>query len=421
MGPRTTAPRWPGANEPRATAKRCVGGRVSETPAKPTPSTTAHTTPEAAPGTPAGAAGTAPGANAPVGAAAAAGTAADGEISTTAGAAPGTTVPTPSATANTTTEAAPGTPAGAPAAAAPGATAGATAGVVGGATADTAAGAVPGAAAKPPAEAASHVLAGTSAGAAPGAAAAAAPRGAGARREASFGGAVRQLRDAQKTAKGVSLYSRYVNRPVGRVLAAGAYRVGLTPNQVTLVSAVFSGAAIAALALGRPSWPLAVAVWAGLVVGFAFDSADGQLARLLRAGSPAGEWLDHVVDCAKITAVHAAVLITFYRHFDLPGDGWLLLPLGFQLAAVMIFFGGLLTDKLTPKAPRPAPGTPAPPAPSRLRAVALLPVDYGVFCLVFLLLGSERAFRTAYLALFAVHAVFLAAFLTKWFRELRRI
>lgn len=241
-------------------------------------------------------------------------------------------------------------------------------------------------------------------------------------REAGFTTAIRQLRAAQKTAKGVSLYSRYVNRPAGRVLAAGAYRIGLTPNQVTLVSAAFSAAAIAALALARPSWPLAVAVWAGLVVGFAFDSADGQLARLLGAGSPAGEWLDHVVDCAKITAVHAAVLITFYRHFDLPGDGWLLLPLGFQLAAVMIFFGGLLTDKLTPKEPKAAPGTPgfgAPaPAPSRLRAVALLPVDYGVFCLVFLLLGSQSAFRTGYLVLFAVHALFLVAFLTKWFREL---
>jgi phosphatidylglycerophosphate synthase len=236
-------------------------------------------------------------------------------------------------------------------------------------------------------------------------------------REAGFATAIRELRDAQKTSKGVSLYSRYVNRPAGRVLAAGAYRIGLTPNQVTLVSAAFSAAAIVALALGRPSWPLAVAVYAGLVIGFAFDSADGQLARLLKAGSPAGEWLDHVVDCAKITAVHAAVLITFYRHFDLPGDGWLLLPLGFQLAAVLIFFGGLLTDKLKPK----APAGQAAAAPSRLRALALLPVDYGVFCLVFLLLGSERAFRYGYLALFAVHAVFLAAFLTKWFRELRRV
>lgn len=241
--------------------------------------------------------------------------------------------------------------------------------------------------------------------------------GAGARRALRFGEALRRLRDAQKTAKGVSLYSRYVNRPVGRVFAAAAYRAGLTPNQVTLLSAAFSYGAVAATALCRPSWPLALTVYAALVVGFALDSADGQLARLLGAGGPAGEWLDHVVDCAKITAVHAAVLITFYRHFALPGDGWLLLPLGFQFTAVMIFFGGLLTDKLKPKA---RPGPPA-PAPSRLRAVALLPVDYGVFCLVFLLLGSERAFRYGYLALFAVSALFLAAFLTKWFRELRAL
>ncbi|WP_328463389.1 CDP-alcohol phosphatidyltransferase family protein [Streptomyces sp. NBC_00448] len=237
--------------------------------------------------------------------------------------------------------------------------------------------------------------------------------GEGGGRPLGYGEALRRLRDAQKSAKGVSLYSRYVNRPVGRVLAAGAYRARLSPNQVTLVSAACSAFGVAAVAVARPSWPLAVAVYAALAVGFAFDSADGQLARLLGKGGPAGEWLDHVVDCAKITALHAAVLITFYRHFRLPGDGWLLVPLGFQLAAVLVFFGGLLTDKLKPK------GSSGPAAaPSRLRAVALLPVDYGVMCAVFLLLGSERAFRYGYTALFAAHALFLAAFLTKWFREL---
>jgi hypothetical protein len=251
-------------------------------------------------------------------------------------------------------------------------------------------------------------------------------------RPLTYAQALRRLRDAQKSAKGVSLYSRYVNRPAGRLLAAAAYRARLTPNQVTLLSAAASATGIAALATITPSWPLAGAVYAALAVGFALDSADGQLARLLDAGGPAGEWLDHVVDCAKITALHAAVLIAFYRHFDLPGDAWLLLPLGFQLTAVLIFFGGLLTDKLNPKPqahltpqpqqpPHPHPQLEPPAPPSRVRAVALLPVDYGVFCALFLLLGSSTAFRWAYLALFAAHAAFLAAFLTKWFRELRRL
>ncbi|MFI0722978.1 CDP-alcohol phosphatidyltransferase family protein [Streptomyces sp. NPDC021224] len=230
------------------------------------------------------------------------------------------------------------------------------------------------------------------------------------------GVALGRLRAAQKSTKGVSLYSRYVNRPAGRVLAAGAYRVGLTPNHVTLLSAAFSYGGIAALAVGEPSWGLAVGVYAALVVGFALDSADGQLARLLGKGGPAGEWLDHVVDAAKITGVHAAVLITFYRHFALPGDGWLLLPLGFQLAAVMVFFGGLLKDKLTPKDPAALAA-----APARWRAVALLPVDYGVFCGVFLLLGSQSAFRWGYAVLFGVNALFLVGFLGKWFRELRAV
>ncbi|MFR9674960.1 CDP-alcohol phosphatidyltransferase family protein [Streptomyces sp. TR06-5] len=230
----------------------------------------------------------------------------------------------------------------------------------------------------------------------------------------TFGGALEQLRAAQKTAKGVSLYSRWVNRPAGKVLAAAAHRAGLAPNAVTLASGALSFTGIAAVALAEPSWPLALAVYAALALGFALDAADGQLARLQRVSSAAGEWLDHVVDCGKITALHAAVLIAFHRFFDLPSPGWLLLPLAFQFAAVVIFFGGLLADKLRPRTSPRAPAA----GPSRARAFALLPVDYGVFCGVFLLLGDRTAFLWGYTALFLAHALFLVLFLVKWFREL---
>ncbi|GHJ18395.1 hypothetical protein TPA0909_00090 [Streptomyces albus] len=120
-----------------------------------------------------------------------------------------------------------------------------------------------------------------------------------------------------------------------------------------------------------------------------------------------------MVDCAKIVALHSAVLISFHRFGDLPSEAWLLLPLAFQLVAVLLFFAGLLTDKLRP---RRAPGPAG--APSTWRAVALLPVDHGVFCLVFLLLGAPGLFRIGYAVLFAASALFLVAFGVRWFREL---
>ncbi|MEV0007032.1 CDP-alcohol phosphatidyltransferase family protein [Streptomyces sp. NPDC051840] len=233
------------------------------------------------------------------------------------------------------------------------------------------------------------------------------------------GTVLRELRGAQKPSKGVSIYSRYINRPAGRLLAAGAFRVGLTPNQVTMISAAFTFAAISAVALGEPTWKLGVLVYAGLAIGFAFDSADGQLARLTGRGGPDGEWLDHVVDCAKMILVHSAVLISFHRFGGVPGEGWLLLPLGFLFVAVLTFCAGLLREQLGKAAGGPAPAGGAPA--SRARAVALLPADYGVFCLVFLLLGAPGAFRAGYAVLAAVHAVFLVAFLAKWFRELRAL
>ncbi|WP_141309613.1 CDP-alcohol phosphatidyltransferase family protein [Streptomyces spinoverrucosus] len=230
-----------------------------------------------------------------------------------------------------------------------------------------------------------------------------------------FSSALRQLSQAQKSARGVSAYTRFVNRPVGRVLAAAAHRMGLSPNHVTLVSALVTFAAIAATALLPPSHALGQCVALALVLGFALDSADGQLARLHRSTSLSGEWMDHVVDCAKLLGIHAAVLISFHRFFDLPRPALLLVPIAFQFAAVVLFFGGILTEQLRRRGDETETGS-----PSAVRAVALLPVDYGLLCLVFLFLGNQKLFFALYVALLAAHAVLLPVFLSKWFSELSR-
>ncbi|MER6433868.1 CDP-alcohol phosphatidyltransferase family protein [Streptomyces sp900105245] len=230
-----------------------------------------------------------------------------------------------------------------------------------------------------------------------------------------FAEVLRQFSTAQKPAKGASVYTLFVNRPAGRLLAAVAYRIGATPNHLTLLGAMFTFPALAAVALVPPGWVSSACVCAALATGFALDSADGQLARRQRSGSPSGEWLDHVLDCGKIVTLHLVVLVAFYRFFTLPSPAFLLAPMAFEFASVVIFFAGILTEKL--KRRGAADGTAA-PSPA-LRSLLLLPVDYGVTCFSFLFLGSQHVFLSLYCTLLVAHLLFMAAFLVKWFRELR--
>jgi len=202
---------------------------------------------------------------------------------------------------------------------------------------------------------------------------------------------------------------------MGRVLAAYAFKLHLTPDQVTLVSAAFSFAGIIALALFAPSWWLGLLVTLSLVLGYALDSADGQLARLRGGGSTTGEWLDHIVDSVKITSLHIAVLITAFRHFAL-ASGWLLVPLAFVLVANVHFFGMILVDHLV-RLHQAKHDVPAPPSRTAARPVLTLlkvGIDYGFLCLVFVLLGAPMAFFAVYAILAFGWACYLLLALHKW-------
>jgi phosphatidylglycerophosphate synthase len=226
---------------------------------------------------------------------------------------------------------------------------------------------------------------------------------------------LRRLAGAQKPpAVGSPAYSRFVNRRIGRYLAAAAYQIGLTPNQVTAASALFSLAGIVTVALVRPAWWVGVLVALALALGYALDSADGQLARLRGGGSPGGEWLDHVVDCVKILSLHAAVLISLYRFGDLDPRWWLL-PLAYQLVESTAFFAMTLNDLLKRGRVQAVAG---PVVPSLRRSLLVLPTDYGVLCLAFLLLGWPAGFLAGYGLLLAANAAYLVAALVKWYRDI---
>ena len=228
-----------------------------------------------------------------------------------------------------------------------------------------------------------------------------------------------RLRSAQKSSRGAPLYSLVINRPLGRLCAAAAHRLGLTPNQVTVVSAIFTFTGIAVVALLPPGLWMAVAVTFTLVLGYALDAADGQLARLRGGGSLTGEWLDHVIDSVKVATLHLAVLISMYRFFDVSA-AWLMVPIVFAAVYVIHFFGMLLTDLLTRNANLrlgTTPGTAQGGSP--LKSLLKLPTDYGLLCLSFLLMAQPLVFQWFYAALGLATAGYTVLVLGAWYRRLK--
>lgn len=231
---------------------------------------------------------------------------------------------------------------------------------------------------------------------------------------------IERLAGAQKGAAGAPAYSRFVNRRLGRLFAALAYHAGLTPNAVTGISALFTGTGIALLALAPVSWAVGVAVAACLVLGYALDAADGQLARLRGGGSAAGEWLDHMVDALKIASLHIALLIGLYRSGAV-ADQFLLVPLGFSVVSVVLFFATLLNEAMRAQRGAVTRAARTDERPGTLRSLLVAPTDYGVLCLVFVLLGATDVFLAVYGALFAATALYLALASVKWFKEMGRL
>jgi phosphatidylglycerophosphate synthase len=238
---------------------------------------------------------------------------------------------------------------------------------------------------------------------------------------------VGQLATAQKSNRGAGAYARLVNRPLGRQLAAIAVLAGLSPTQVSAISALFSYSGIAVIAAVRPNVAIAILVAVLLVLGYAFDSADGQVARVTGRGSVAGEWIDHMIDAAKIAALHCAIAVCWFRFYDI-SHGFLLIPLGYAVVASVFFFGIVLADLLRRIERVRAGGSavttssvnPDEPAPW-LRSLLVLPNDYGFLCVVMVLLAAQHAFVTVYTVLFAANALLLMIASVRWYRELRRL
>jgi len=116
--------------------------------------------------------------------------------------------------------------------------------------------------------------------------------------------------------RGGGLFSEAVSQRVGAVLAAVAYRLGVAPTLLTfanLVIGLATSAAVVALAsTAVPTWVAGVVALVGWQLAYAFDCADGQLARVAGRTSPAGARVDVLCDIAVqislVTALSAVAV-----------------------------------------------------------------------------------------------------------------
>lgn len=233
----------------------------------------------------------------------------------------------------------------------------------------------------------------------------------------TFRDAHQTLAARQKPGAGVPFYTRVVNRRLGRIGAAAAAVLGLSPSTVSIAGGVLWAVALLGLCLMPMSVPTVLVVFALLVISFGLDSADGQLARLTGRSSRAGEWLDHVLDCARHSAVHLSIAVTLYRAADLPGPGRLavVLPLLFAVVSTTRFFAQVLGEQLRA-------GAGAAQVPDRAhragRGLVQLPADTGVLNACLLLLPLPAVFLAVYAVLAAANVLLLAATLRRRFNEL---
>jgi phosphatidylglycerophosphate synthase len=90
------------------------------------------------------------------------------------------------------------------------------------------------------------------------------------------------------------IVSRSINRPISLRVTRALLESSLTPNQMTLIAAVFGLAAVCVVLVGGMAWLVPGAIL--LQIQSILDGCDGEISRLKYIRSRLGEWLDQVLD-----------------------------------------------------------------------------------------------------------------------------
>ena len=117
-------------------------------------------------------------------------------------------------------------------------------------------------------------------------------------------------------------YSTFVLRRASKPVTGLALRLGLTPNQISLLSLAVG--LTAALCFGVGSWPALLAGALLMQASLIIDCVDGEVARFTRSFSDLGAWIDASTDRVKEYAAYAGLAAGAARSGR---DIWLLAAL----------------------------------------------------------------------------------------------
>jgi phosphatidylglycerophosphate synthase len=124
-----------------------------------------------------------------------------------------------------------------------------------------------------------------------------------------------------------------------------------------------------------------------LLLGYALDSADGQLARLRNLHSEAGEYLDHIVDCVKMPIFHITVTLIIIRSVQLENELIIFYLLTISVFASAKYFSSEIKEKLLTRKGISNRGM------KKYEMILLTPFDYGVMCFIFLFTLFDLLFQ----------------------------
>jgi phosphatidylglycerophosphate synthase len=113
---------------------------------------------------------------------------------------------------------------------------------------------------------------------------------------------------------------RYIDRPMGALIARAVFNTRVTPNQLTYLSFVLLAAAAGLMCVNDRRWIVAGALLQ-LVANFV-DAADGMLARSKGLSSRFGGTLDLMLDRIGDWLVYGSGIVAYYH---VTGDPWLAL------------------------------------------------------------------------------------------------